>query len=116
MWLPIFTDIFKLEVLRLDEVKLNRRTLPLATQRVMHHKVHFGTIESSFADADFILEPPALDRVAQRCFRVPPDLVTANVLLPLLRIVQGEAQIIIHQAVRLEDLQREIDRLIKLLL
>ena len=62
------------EALRLIEIELNRRQLPLPPDRVLDLQVDLGPVECSAAFIDFIAEAFFLNRPPQRFGRIVPTL------------------------------------------
>src|SRR6266704_2667739 len=80
---------------------------------VKHHRAMGLSI---LADALFIAQTFADSRVAQGRLCRLPYFFAARVLFLLQRIVQRETYPVVRQAIRLEDLLRQVDSTIKLLL
>ncbi len=116
MGMAVLADVLQLEVLRLNKVELHRRALPVAAQGIPDHEVRFGTVEGRLADHLRAFDALVLDRLAQ-CFLGPvPDLIAAYVLLFLLRITQRKRDPVVRQAVRLKNLQRQVNGTVELFL
>ncbi len=70
MRLVVFADIFELKPLRQIKVKLDRRQLPITSNRVFHSNIDLWTVEDGFAFDPLVWNSAAVQSVRQGSFGI----------------------------------------------
>ena len=103
MLLAVGSDEMHVEALRLVEVELNRRHLPLAADGVLHLEVDLGAVERASALVHLDLELLGGYRLLERLYRLVPTLGLPHRLLG----ARGEVGLDVREAEALPHVERE---------
>ena len=108
--------IFKLETLRQVVVDLDGTQLPLAAEGVLDHEVQFRAIEGGLAVFGNGRKTLLGGRLDDGLLRAVPVLLTADILLAVDLVTQGDLRGVSVELEDLEDIEDQVDDLLEFLL
>src|SRR6188768_1095573 len=114
MLLPIRADIFKIESLWHDVIKLDCAELPLSAQGILEHKVDLRTVERRFADTYLVIKSHCIGCVLHVLLCLDPLRIFSPVLCLVLGVAERESNLKVIKAQCLGYILCQADNTLKL--